>query len=492
MQRNQILGVLAVLALGALAAFFVLRSGSAPSEGEPGAEAAAAADYPRGPHNGRLLTDGDVAVEVTIFETDVPPEFRVFPMRGGKPLAPSAVDLTFYVRRLDAVDTVRFEAVGDYLRSTSTIYEPHSFAVAVEALVDGRAHRWTYDSFEGRLTMPASAVSGANVGTAVAGPAEMTLRTQLTGEITVNADRVARVVPRVSGVVVAVRKNLGETVRAGEVLAVIESREVSDARSAYLTAVSREALARTTAERERQLFERNVSPELDLLTAQRALAEAEINRRAALASLSALGLSPGGAAGSLTRFEVRAPFGGTVTEKSVSLGEAVSPERTLFVVADLSTVWVEATLYPRDLPNVRPGQRATVTLPDADSLSAEGTVSYVGAVVGEGTRTARARIVLPNRNGRWRPGLFVDVALATETARVPLAVREEGLQSFREFTVVYAQVADTFEVRMLDLGRRSNGFVEVLGGLKPGTRYATANSFVLKADLGKSGATHDH
>jgi len=136
--------------------------------------------------------------------------------------------------------------------------------------------------------------------------------------------------------------------------------------------------------------------------------------------------------------------------------------------------------------------RLRTELADADSLSATGRVSYVGPLAGEDSRTSRARIVISNRNGRWKPGLFVTVDLTTETARAPIIIPEATLQTFRDKDVVFVAVGDTFEARPVMLGRRSAGRVEVLGGLTPGSRIVSSGSYLIKADIEKAGASHDH
>ena len=140
---------------------------------------------------------------------------------------------------------------------------------------------------------------------------------------------------------------------------------------------------------------------------------------------------------------------------------------------------------------MRTGQKVIVDWAD-QNLQVAGTVSYVESLVGEQTRSSRARVVIPNSNGVWRPGLFVKVHLTQSEVLVPMAVKAEGLQTFRDWDVVFIKIGDLFEARPLELGRRDGEWVEVRSGLTPGMEYATKNSFVVKADVMKSGASHDH
>jgi cobalt-zinc-cadmium efflux system membrane fusion protein len=154
-------------------------------------------------------------------------------------------------------------------------------------------------------------------------------------------------------------------------------------------------------------------------------------------------------------------------------------------------VWGEFNVYARELNAVRLGQEVTVRS-EVLAIEATATVSYLGPLVGEETRSAEAHVHIDNPDGRWRPGLFVTVEVVQEERRVPVAVAAEAIQTYRDWQVVFAQYGDRFEVRPLDLGRRDDQWVEVVKGLSVGERYAATNSFVLKAELGKSGASHDH
>ena len=148
-------------------------------------------------------------------------------------------------------------------------------------------------------------------------------------------------------------------------------------------------------------------------------------------------------------------------------------------------------MYAKDLSVVKVGQNVTVRSKIL-GLEANGTLTYLGPLVGEQTRTARGRVVVQNPEGHWRPGLFVTVEVVQEEVLVPVAVSVDALQTYRDWSVVFVQYGNLFEVRPLELGRNDGKWVEVLHGLLPGERYVARNSFILKADLGKAGATHEH
>lgn len=476
--------ILAVLALAA-----VLVSASACKGPEPEVKDGAG----KGPHGGKLLTKDDFGLEVKIFEEGVPPEYRLYGFDDGKPLPPTTFDATITLKRLERTDTIHFSPRGDYLLGDKEIVEPHSFDVTVKATRDGRSYEWTYESYEGRTEIKPEELKSAGVVIERVGPARMKNVIELPAQIALNADRTAHVVPRVRGVVTEVRKNLGDRVNRGEIIAVLSSGDLATARQAYLESVQRLELARVTAAREEQLWKKKISPEEDYLISRNALAEAQLARQASAQRLAALGVAAGEVRGQtdLARYVLRSPLTGVVIGKHVTVGEAAEATATLFTVADLSTVWTDISVPQNQLAAIRTGQQVIVHWED-ESVRQIGTVTYVEPLVGEETRSARARVVIPNPSGVWRPGLFVKVDVTQNESMVPLAVKAEALQTFRDWDVVFIKVGDLFEARPLELGRREGEWVEVISGLTAGMEYATKNSFVVKADVMKSGASHDH
>jgi cobalt-zinc-cadmium efflux system membrane fusion protein len=355
-----------------------------------------------------------------------------------------------------------------------------------------------YSQIEGKVRLAADAMSSAGIEIQTVGPRQMLTTLEVPGQIRADDTRLAEVVPRVQGVVLEVRKHAGDRVRRGEVIAVLDSRELADARSTYLVASHHVAFARIALEREEGLWKKKISAEQDYLEARQVAEEAQLTQDVAAQKLAALGVPAASlnmlasaSPESLPRYEIRAPLDGTVLERHVTVGESVEATRTIFVVADLSSVWVEATVPARDLNSVHTGQTAMIHSNDLNR-EARGRVFYLGAQIGENTRTAVARIVIPNPDGMWRPGLFVSVRVVQESVTVPLAVATEAIQSFRDWQVVFVRYGDWFEARPLELGRTDGQWIEVVKGLSPGEQYAATNSFAVKAEIGKLGATHDH
>ena len=339
---------------------------------------------------------------------------------------------------------------------------------------------------------------GIEVGTVGAGKLQM--HVSLPGEVALNADRRTHVVPRVPGVVRQVLKTLGDQVRAGEVMAVLDSRELADLQSAYLTAIEKVALAEATFRREEDLWKKKITAEQEYLEAKQALAAARIERRAAEHKLHALGFSeaymaqlPTRPNTTFTQYAMTAPVDGTVIEKRISLGAVLKDDTEAYVVADLRSVWVDLRVYQKDLPVVRPGQPVVIAagrgIPDT-----QGTISYVGPLVGEQTRTALARIVLPNPSGHWRPGLFVTGHVVVKDTDVPLLVPKTALQTLEERPTVFVETAEGWKPQPVTLGRSNDTHVEITAGLTPGQRYVTSGAFTLKAQLSKGafGDGHGH
>nr|WP_316644642.1 efflux RND transporter periplasmic adaptor subunit [uncultured Roseateles sp.] len=344
---------------------------------------------------------------------------------------------------------------------------------------------------EGRAQLSDEQLKRNGVEIATAGPARMRSSLQLLGEVRLNQDRSVWVTPRLAGLVEAVHANAGDRVRRGQLLAVMSSQALADQRSELLTAQKRLALARTTYERERTLWQDRISAEQDYLAARQAFQETEIAVESARQKLASLGAGATDSTRGLTRHEVRAPIDGVVTDKSISVGQALKDDATIFQLADLSSVWVELTVPAKDVNRLKVGDAAQVRAAAAEAPVAA-RLAYVGALLGEQSRQATARLVLANPRGLWRPGLPVTVALSSEDVEVPVTVLADAVQSLGNDTVVFGREGQQFEARPLELGRNDGRVVEVLKGLKAGERYAAKNSYLIKAEIGKSGASHQH
>ncbi|MFQ5652881.1 MAG: efflux RND transporter periplasmic adaptor subunit, partial [bacterium] len=238
-------------------------------------------------------------------------------------------------------------------------------------------------------------------------------------EIVIEPDRLAHIVPRFPGIVKEVRKHIGDRVKKGQVLAIIESNE------------------------------------------------------------------------SLAPYEVKSLIAGTVTDKHLSLGEVITDDSHAFTITDLSSVWANLSVYQKDLPYVKIGQKVVISA-GPDMPETNGTISYISPLLDEATRTAIARVVLSNPDGHWRPGLFVAGHVETGAVQADVVVPKTALETIDEQTVVFVKTQEGYEPHPVSLGRSSNTHVEILSGLSAGQRYVTKGGFTLKAELAKSSFESGH
>jgi membrane fusion protein, heavy metal efflux system len=350
---------------------------------------------------------------------------------------------------------------------------------------------------EGTIRMTDEQVAAARIEVAEAGPGTVARRVSLPGTVAANADRLAHVPARVAGIVTALNKRLGDTATAGEVLAVVESAEIAAAKGDYLAALRTTELARVTFEREQRLWQRKVSAERDFLKARTDWQEAQIRLDLARQKLAAIGLGqaevealPRQPIEALRRQEVRAPIGGRITARPKMLGDAVSLEAEVYTLADLSSLWVEMAVPPGDLTFVKEGMAARIR--GEGETRGEGRIVFLSPVLDPETRSARAVVEMPNPDGAFRPGGFVTAEVATEERHVDVLVPRGAAQEIGGESVVFVRTPEGFEKREVVLGRGDQDGVEVVSGLDPGERYAAANTFVLKAEFGKSEAEHSH
>jgi len=254
---------------------------------------------------------------------------------------------------------------------------------------------------------------------AVAGSGELRLHRDLTGEISTDPERLAHIVPRFPGIVMEVRKQIGDRVKKGEVLAIIESNE------------------------------------------------------------------------SLAPYEVKSLIDGTVLEMHLTRGEMVSDATHAFVIADLSVVWANLNVYQKDLPYIRVGQTALIS-GIVENGRYTGKISYISPVVDEETRTATARVILPNSDRRWRPGMFVTAKVITAAVKPPVVVPLTAIQNFEDRPVIFVQTEEGFVPQPVKIGRSNEEYAEIVAGLTPGQRYVSKGGFTLKGELQKEAFGDEH
>ena len=374
-------------------------------------------DYERGENNGRMLREDGFAIELAIFETGVPPEFRAWAYVDDSPVSPGDVELKVRLIRLGGEDDIRFLPNGANLRGDSVIYEPHSFAVEVIAKHQGSTYQWNYDSFEGRTLIEPAVATSFGLATEPVGPATIKQYVHTYGRVTAIPERQSHITARYEGQVKAVHVGIGDKVKKGQRLLAIESND------------------------------------------------------------------------SLQTYDVTAPMDGLVTHRDVNSGEQTD-NRELLQIADYSKVWILLDVFPGDLTKVAVGQPVIISDADGKEIG-RGNIDWLSTTKNT-DQSVTARMNMSNESGALRPGQMIQGEVEIAAFEVPLAVKRSALQAFRDFTVVYGKFGDEYEVRMLGLGREGREMVEVLGGIDPGIPYVTSNSFLVKADIEKSGASHDH
>lgn len=291
----------------------------------------------------------------------------------------------------------------------------------------------------------------------------------------------------IGGRVVSLTRNLGQSVKRGEVLAVIESREAATLKAEVEAARARLALARSNLEREERLFAERVSPEQDLIAARTAATEAGIALRLAQQQISAAGAGGGG----LNRLGIVAPIGGQVIARSVVLGQAIAPDAELFRVADLSRVSVSLALSPADAPKVRPGSAVEIV---SGERRTGARIDFVSPVLDETTRLVTAIAVIDNSAGQWRVGepVTASIALSGEAQGAAVLVPQSAIQTVEGRPSVFVRTGEGFRAVPVTLGSPSGDNVVVASGLTGKEQLAGKGSFTLKAELGKGEAEHGH
>jgi cobalt-zinc-cadmium efflux system membrane fusion protein len=346
------------------------------------------------------------------------------------------------------------------------------------------------------IRMDEERIALAKIEQVKVGPATMATRLSVPAVVAPDADRVAHVSVKLSGTVAELRKNIGDEVEKGEVLGALESREVADAKSEYMAARLSNDLQQDLAARDKAAWGSSKAiPEQQYIRSRNAASQTAMRLDIARQKLLALGVDeseivaiPQAPEGTLRLQNVRAPISGRVVERRVELGTAVGRdnlETELFVIIDLSRVWIEMAVNSSDLPTVREGQSVAVSV--RGGPVGAGKIIFVSPLLDKDTRAARVVATLDNPDRLWRPGSFVTAAIAVDSRPVSVAVPAVAVQSVNGRNVVFVRTAEGFEKRDVVLGLRDNGMVEVTSGLAAGETIASSNTFPLKAELSKPG-----
>jgi cobalt-zinc-cadmium efflux system membrane fusion protein len=361
------------------------------------------------------------------------------------------------------------------------------------------------DLREGFVPLSAERVAAQEIRVVAVSGGALARHITVPGTIAPDVDRIARVPARVVGTVAEMRKRLGDTVASGEVIAVLDSREVADAKSDYLTASVNFDLQKTSFERAQTLWDKRISAEQQYLQVRATFSEAELRFDLARQKLSALGIDSAGVAraakrdagavqSSLRHYEIRAPIAGKIVARKVDVGAAVGKEgdpSELFTIADLSVVWVELTVTRGDIDKLVEGATVSIVTSGEGEMRGEAKIVFVSPILNPETRAAAVVAALPNPQLKWRPGSFVTAEINIGREETRVLVPRAALQMIGGEKVVFVRTPEGFQRRDVKLGRSDDTSYEVVSGLSPGDEIAVANTFLLKAELGKSEAKHD-
>jgi len=322
---------------------------------------------------------------------------------------------------------------------------------------------------------------------------------EATAAIELNGDRMAKISPRTSGRLVKLVAAQGDAVLAGQAMAYFDSPELGQAWADYAKSRGRVEMARKNLQREETLFAKKISPEKDVIKATQDLSDAEADLAFALEKFHLLGID-------IDQFEKRhkgdqhpliavaSPINGSVIERMATQGEVVSPDRTLFTVADLSALWVVIDIYERDLGRLRAGTAVKVRTTAYPDRNFKGVISYIGDVLDEKTRTVKARVVVENANRLLKPGMFATVLIeAAGGTEQLITVPEEAVFLDGSKNYVFIQTApEKFEMREIAVGRTLGKRLEVISGLTKGEPVAIKGAFILKSELKKGELVDEH
>ena len=388
---------------------------------EAGGEHAEAEEPKQGEHGGRVLEQDGYAVELAIAEDGTPPKYQAWLYQDGKPLPASSGTVEVRLQRLGNVaenHQLKPQADGS-LMASSIVGEPHSFEVEVLAKVKGKSLRWEYPSYEGRTEIAAGTAERSGIKVQPVGPGVIADEHEVQGLLTPMEGRVAQVTARFPGPIRSLRANVGDRVRAGQVLATIES---------------------------------NLS---------------------------------------LTNYSVSTPISGVVTARSASLGGVAGEGMALFDIADLSQLWVDLHIFGADAQHIQPGVPVEVTRM-SDGVTVETTLERVLPGTATASQSTIARATINNADGLWRPGSAVKARITVAQQPAELVVPLASLQTMGGEEVVFVRVGDIYQAQQVEVGKRDAQQVEILSGLRKGDQVVVEESYVVKADIEKSGASHEH
>jgi cobalt-zinc-cadmium efflux system membrane fusion protein len=332
----------------------------------------------------------------------------------------------------------------------------------------------------GELHLTEADIKAAGIRTEAIEETEVHERIAVTATIQANQDRLAHVAPRVPGRIVSIAAKLGDRVKSGQTLVSLDSIELGEAHSAYLQAESQFKVAHADFERTEKLYADQIVPQKDYLRIRAEQEKARTNLRAATDKLRLMGVTPSNSESAISVFPVTAPFAGTVIEKDAVVGELARPDKVLFTVADLSVVWIVASLFEKDLGKVKTGAVVGVTVAAYPDEVFKGRLTYISNVMDKESRTIKARVEVPN-DGRLKPDMFATAAIDTVSAGKALTVPAGAVLLMQGKKTVFVREKKGFERRVVELGDNLGGRFVVKQGIDEGDAVVVDGAYALKA-----------
>jgi membrane fusion protein, heavy metal efflux system len=375
-------------------------------------------------------------------------------------------------------------------------------------VVDSKEASASTDTGEGRgekkesgiVTLSPEKLQAAGIETKKVSLEPLSALISATAVIEFNADKLSKVSPRVSGRIIKLLASQGDRVKAGQPLALLDSVDLDQAWSEYVKAKGKVEMAKKSLSREETLFEKKISPEKDVIRARQEMGEAEADLNLSVEKFRLLGIDVaameqqknGNKESSHPLIPLASVVNGAVIERTATPGEIVGPDKVLFTVADLSALWAVIDIYENSLPLIHQGTGVKVSVSAIPEETFKGTISHVGDVVDEKSRTVKARVVVDNAGGKLKPGMFATVSIDAkgQSNEQVIAVPEDSL--LLDGTSRYVFVAtgpNTFSRRDVGVGRSLGNRLEVTNGLAKGDQLVVKGAFVLKSELKKESLT---
>lgn len=352
---------------------------------------------------------------------------------------------------------------------------------------------------EKMVTLTPEQIKIANFTVIKITPDSFKKRLSLPAEVSLNENKITHVVSPIPGVVHEIFKNLGDEVKTGELLATLKSREMAEAKAVYIAAHKEVNLKEDLYKREEQLVKQKLRPETEFLKTRNAYETAKIDLDQKKQKLIALGMTEEHIQnlptqdGPLNIYNIESPINGKIIERHLTSGEIIASDKQIFTLANLDTVWINLSINSTSLPSIKKGQKVDV-LSQAKNLQVQGEILYVSPVINEETRTGRAIVELQNANNIWNPGDFVTAHVIIDEKRQFLSIPKDAIQKIEGENMIFIKTSDTTfkaeKVTPISFGQ--SDAVEIKEALKEGLEIVTKNSFLLKAELGKSEAEHAH